>query len=386
MLILTGVLVSSFIAKSATPTSGPFGVPHPTNTMVFTLAGNGGNCDGCEWIAAEGPITQNTPQDFEAFLKSSAGDLDGLETVRLNSDGGNLIAGLELGEAIRAHKMDTAVGRTVPEPIDPRVEATEIGSCYSACAYAFLGGVKRLARAGELGFHQFYTRATVAETVGQGDLDKTMSSAQQIMALLVLYLKEMSIDPAFLFLASSTEPSGLFKADTDTMLKMGITNVREIPLFSGWTIEPYRAGAVVTGKLSGGFTEDQQITFFCRGSMPGKVLMLASWQYASASPSRAADDNKSIRNAILGTSVAVGGKVVRRAIGYESIIDAHVDNTDKWFLTYVLNSDEFAGGLNSGNLHIEVEGPHSLGSYGFRFSPPMANLVKASRIAFKSCL
>src|ERR1700736_6446981 len=75
----------------------PMGVPQPSDTMTFTLAGNGGNCNGCEWIAAEGPITQRTPPDFEAFLKLFGTDVDGRETVRLSSNGGNLVAGLELG-------------------------------------------------------------------------------------------------------------------------------------------------------------------------------------------------------------------------------------------------------------------------------------------------
>jgi hypothetical protein len=101
---------------------------------------------------------------------------------------------LELGEAVRAHKLEISVNK----------------HCCSACAYAFLGGVKRLAEAGELGFHQFHASGSVTEAIKESDLDKTMSSAQQLMGLLVIYLKEMSIDPALLFLASSADPGDLF--------------------------------------------------------------------------------------------------------------------------------------------------------------------------------
>jgi hypothetical protein len=196
----------------------------------------------------------------------------------------------------------------------------------------------------------------------------------------------MSIDPALLFLASSADPGDLFKPDAGTMLKMGINNMRETPLFSGWNIEAYREGAVVTGKLSGGFLEDQQITFFCRSNMPRKVLMLASWQYNSAAPNQAADDNKAIHTAVFGSSVTVGGKVVRQASGYDSIADVHVDSEDRWFLTYVLTTDEFTAGLRSGRIDIRVDAPHSVGHYGFHFSPPTSGLDRAARIAFKSCL
>jgi hypothetical protein len=339
--------------------------------MVFRDAHAPGGCQQCVWIDAEGPITQSTPQDFEAFLSEMEFGTKShtQQEIVLNSQGGDLIAGLLLGEAIRAHKRETRAN-----------------GCYSACAYSFLGGVKRSADAGQLGFHQFYRRATVSEAIMQGDLDKAMSSTQEIMGLLIFYLKEMSIDPELLFLSSSTNADTLFKPDEETMFRLRIVNQREAPLFSGWAIEPYRTGAVVTGKLSDGLLEDQQITFFCRNSLPGKVMMLASWQPTWASPNPAAEDNKSFRTMIFGSSVTVAGKVIRRANNDESIVDAHVDATDKWFLTYVLTGDEFAAGLNSGKLDIVIDGPNSLGHGGFRFSPPMAGLARASRIAFKSCL
>jgi hypothetical protein len=67
-------------------------------------------------------------------------------------------------------------------------------------------------------------------------------------------------------------------------------------------------------------------------------------------------------------------------------VDAHVDHAGQWFLTYILNSDEFAVGLKAGRLDIKIDGPHSLGHFGFSFSPPMTGLAAAARIEFKSCL
>ena len=34
--------------------------PASAEPMSFTLSGNGGNCDGCEWLAAEGDIVADT--------------------------------------------------------------------------------------------------------------------------------------------------------------------------------------------------------------------------------------------------------------------------------------------------------------------------------------
>jgi hypothetical protein len=84
------ILLVLFVPPSpikAEPLNSP---SHSSDTMVFTLDGNGGTCTGCDWITAEGPITQRTPQDFDAFLNSSA-IVDGSETIKLNSNGGSLV-------------------------------------------------------------------------------------------------------------------------------------------------------------------------------------------------------------------------------------------------------------------------------------------------------
>jgi hypothetical protein len=36
--------------------------------MTFHYASQGGNCDHCEWIAAQGTITADTPDSFKTFL------------------------------------------------------------------------------------------------------------------------------------------------------------------------------------------------------------------------------------------------------------------------------------------------------------------------------
>jgi hypothetical protein len=55
VIALIGWLAARGTAVTASAGSILSGVPHPTDTMVFTLASTGGNCNGCEWIAAEGP-------------------------------------------------------------------------------------------------------------------------------------------------------------------------------------------------------------------------------------------------------------------------------------------------------------------------------------------
>jgi hypothetical protein len=385
--VLAGV--SALAVVHGAQADPPMGVPHPTDTMVFALAANGGNCGSCEWIAAEGPFTERTPEDLETFLKTfnASGwfSPDGVLTVRLNSNGGNLMAGLRLGEAIRAHKLNTEVARTVDNSFGK--QETAQGGCYSACAYAFLGGVNRIARPGSLGFHQFVNHhASVDETLKAND----GQSAQKMMGWLVIYLQKMSVDPTLLSLAASAEPTDLLRPDAETLLKLNVTNVRDAPLFSGWSIEPYRAGAVITGKLSEGAADSaQQLTFFCKAKAPGKVFMLASWQNPWASPGAAITEKANVSATINAwdSTLTIGGKPVRQSQGQDSVTDVRIDNADRWFLTYTLDAGEFAAALKNGKLEVKIGTPHVVSdSMGFTFAPPIPGLAAAARIAFKSCL
>jgi len=140
--------VPALMAGQAIAAGAP---PRATGPMTFVAAGNGGNCIGCEWTAAEGTITTATPAAFDAYAAEH-----GCPTIHIDSPGGDAAAAMALGRKIRAQCVDIAVGRTVPDadptlPADaPKVEDTDSGRCEGACVLAFLGGRSRSAEAGEL--------------------------------------------------------------------------------------------------------------------------------------------------------------------------------------------------------------------------------------------
>src|SRR5262249_9819091 len=91
--------------------------PRRTEAMSFSLAGNGGNCLGWEWVAAESRATGDTPAALAAFLKAqNTGQCYSADEVTLDSPGGDPEAAMALGRALRAAGCTTAVGRTVPDP------------------------------------------------------------------------------------------------------------------------------------------------------------------------------------------------------------------------------------------------------------------------------
>lgn len=103
-------------------------------------------------IFADGEIAASTPQDFAALLGLHllvAPPIPPYTTVVLNSPGGNLGAGMELGEKIRTNRFATEIGRPGGAGVQP-------GVCYSACTFAFLGGIARQVRPESVfGVHRF---------------------------------------------------------------------------------------------------------------------------------------------------------------------------------------------------------------------------------------
>lgn len=143
--------------------------------MVFSVVRS--SRPGCEptcpeWIYGEGEINADTPLKLNKVLKSlGARKLP----VVLNSPGGDVEAALAMGRAIRAAKLDAAVGGTVFMGCDPRdpkcvpdkskgggyrgTPYTMGAMCNSACPLMLAGGVRRLSGAwAHLGVHQITTR------------------------------------------------------------------------------------------------------------------------------------------------------------------------------------------------------------------------------------
>ncbi|HKD26254.1 MAG TPA: invasion associated locus B family protein [Xanthobacteraceae bacterium] len=120
LILLILVLIGAKVAHSAT----------------ITIESRG---KGQSLVLVDGKIEQGDGDQFRlktGFLSNAI--------VSFRSDGGSVVAGIQIGEIIRLKGFTTAVSR------DAR--------CASACALAWLGGTKRLMSAeSKIGFHAAYT-------------------------------------------------------------------------------------------------------------------------------------------------------------------------------------------------------------------------------------
>ncbi len=197
-------------------------------------------------IYAAGDITGRTPANFSAFLRQSG--VIAPATIYLSSAGGDLMAGLALGRAIRAAGFGTEVG--IPGPGGPGPGIAQPAACDSACTFAFLGGVTRTVAPGSLfGVHRF-----------SGTDTDPLQTAQEIGGELVAYMAEMHVSPDLYTDMTEGSPTQVKYLDAATMAKLRVTTTETVRgrmnFDAGYPVLVVRdlQGAVQYGRLD----------FFCR--------------------------------------------------------------------------------------------------------------------------
>ena len=120
--------------------------------------------------------------------------------VYFNSPGGSLVAGMEIGRLLRQRGYDTHVGKRTAD-----VHELVGGVCYSACPFAYAGGVRRyLEFDSVLGIHRAENRVPLPD----GSLFEKLVSQQATE-----YLLSMGVSPE-LFAIMSQVPHDEIRALT----------------------------------------------------------------------------------------------------------------------------------------------------------------------------
>jgi hypothetical protein len=133
-------------------------------------------------------------EDADKFTKSVAPFQNAI--VVFESDGGNLIAGLHIGRLIHQKKFSTFV------PANLR--------CASACAIAWLGGVRRFMGAGaRIGFHAAFDARSKQESGAAN-------------ALVGAFLKEIGLDYPAVFYITQAPPQSMTWLSMEDAARLGI--------------------------------------------------------------------------------------------------------------------------------------------------------------------
>jgi hypothetical protein len=226
--------------------------PADAKRITFVSTSNGGNCNECEFIVADGDIAIDSVDDFREV---------GGARVLINSKGGSLEGAIALGEEFRRRGVDVSVYKAEQRAGSSFYDEKPSGECLSACVYAFFGGVKREVRDGStLGIHAF--AGDIAETNVDAPVYTRLelTAVQRLTGVLLEYTQRMGIDPLVIDWAAKQDNSGMriLTGDEMRLLRIVWDPIRALPL----RLEPYKNGVLArteTADTSG------KVTLVCVG-------------------------------------------------------------------------------------------------------------------------
>ncbi len=249
-----------FFAVSASALVLPCSSLASAETMKFEVHPSPSGCADCIIIEAKGAITANTPVDFENFIRQERGGRPTSRTIiLLDSEGGDLAAGLKLGSILRNEGIDAEM------PGAPWIESSETAPvCLSACAYAFLGATFRnFGRDDYLAFHQFSATSLRASESINAITGADLLRDQYVAGVLVSYIVEMGVSAQLYELAASTPPDRLRYITTDEAEGLGMLTSADA--VTGWQLEPFGSGLMARSSQVNG----RAITIaYCRDDEP----------------------------------------------------------------------------------------------------------------------
>lgn len=324
-------------------------------------------------IVAEGKITGETPDNFQAFLDTEP--FDGFRiVVALNSDGGNLVGGLLLGQMIRENRFETDVSKIIMEPGETFSSSERPGGCYSACALAYLGGERRgLHEGSEIGFHQFSS--------AQGSRDRedsvfvTEASTQLTGATVLGYIMQMGAEPDVFARASEALPSEMWIPDALECRDLKIVTPTR---FRNFDLEPAGRGIVAYARLPEnveGRSVAGQVTAYCKSGIPYLLISALEHDMLHAETRQNVADNQD------GFTIFSGGS--EYTLSRQSV---SIREGNGLPIAEIRLSPEAARAFSVGPAQARLDIPAVWGAIiGFRTDPTDMD-SKALKAAFSLCI
>ncbi len=168
--------------------------------MSFRIVSLGNT--GQQVIAAEGQITDATPQVFREFVREHYERPSLHAIVLIDSYGGKVLASMELGKIFRQLGAAVIVGQ-------PASGAVAGGRCFSACVYALIGGKKRvIPPQSQAGIHRMVAYGGGYDSQFGGTATMRLDNGT-VAGALSRYTSSMGVNPGIISLAEHIPPGAL---------------------------------------------------------------------------------------------------------------------------------------------------------------------------------
>jgi hypothetical protein len=174
------------------------------------------HCPGCSVVVGQGIIVKGTAKQLQTFLKRWGGDPSRV-VLRLQSPGGDLMAALRLGRAVRSAGFQT--------------EALSSRPCQSACVLAFVGGVAQAAQRNAIGVHDISRGTANVTQMARRGRDIAHGSLLRAVATSAVrhHLHQMGTSLRLAELASATPHTRMYKLSKSDLALLGIARIPHSP-------------------------------------------------------------------------------------------------------------------------------------------------------------
>jgi hypothetical protein len=318
--------------------------------MTFRLATTGGICFGCTWVDATGEISADTPADFEEFLAAHDFQNGIGYPLLLNSEGGDLGAALELGQRFRELELTVGVAKTTYEQnSDHALPILQNGGvCYSACAYAFLGGKVRNLERGTLGFHQFFDEDILASRNETAFSTVDRLRDHYVVGVLITYIIEMGIDAGFFALYAATPPENMRIITPSEAVEWGvITNSKAL---KEWGILPLGRGVMLQAESQ---DASEGVRLFCLRRQPGRMHVQFLFRTEDGQPRLASEEASGNAVEIAEFLPETKGRVGQTPIGLQ--FERLYDDADYGFdlnFDFTFPNEQLAAFVSAGSVAL----------------------------------
>jgi len=165
----------------------------------------GGCGDRCpNVVVADGVIEPDTPQAFVDFAREAARSQNLKSVMLINSPGGNVVASMEFGERLRQLGMAAIVASYGYDGVHAGPTA---GECVSACVYALMGAVKRIApEQSHVALHRMSVSVSEMPTRGRvGGVSRRLADGR-LVDIVAKYARQMGVSPEVVRQAERGDP------------------------------------------------------------------------------------------------------------------------------------------------------------------------------------
>ena len=155
-------------------------------------------------VVADGVIEPDTPDQFVNFARQAASATNLKSVMLINSPGGNVVASMEFGAKLRALGMSAIVAGYGSDGMRAGPTA---GECVSACVYALMGAVHRIAPTqSRVALHRMsVAQSEIPSRDHPGYVSRRFADVR-LVDIVARYAQQMGVSPEVVRQAESLDP------------------------------------------------------------------------------------------------------------------------------------------------------------------------------------